>query len=80
MYEAATGRNCDFDLFQDQPQGPATVSWPRRENLSSTQDIWLGPIIEKCWTKGVSRNSRELALALDLESTWSWNHGQPPKR
>ena len=69
MYEVFTGRKCDFDLFRDQPYGPATATWPRRENLPSTQDIWLGSIIESCWTKGAFRNSRELSLALDLEST-----------
>jgi len=66
MYEVITGQKCDFDLFKDQPQGPAKAMWPRRDSLPSTQDVWLGLIIEKCWTKGAFRSSDELAAALVL--------------
>lgn len=36
MYEVITGQKCDFDLFRDQPPGPAPAVWPRREHLPST--------------------------------------------
>ncbi|EHY60522.1 hypothetical protein HRR83_000278 [Exophiala dermatitidis] len=66
MYEIITGEKCDFDLFKDQPPGPAKAAWPRREDLPRTQGIWLGSIIEKCWTKGAFQTSLELSLALEL--------------
>ena len=66
MYEVITGQKCDFDLFKDQPQGPARAVWPRREHLPSTEDIWLGSIIEKCWTKGAFGSSHELSVSLAL--------------
>jgi serine/threonine protein kinase len=65
MYEVITGKPCDFDLFKNQPAGPATAAWPRREDLPSTQNIWLGSIIEKCWSKGAFQNARELSEALN---------------
>lgn len=65
MYEVITGKSCEFDLFKNQPAGPATAAWPRREDLPSTQNIWLGSIIETCWTKGAFQNARELFEALD---------------
>lgn len=65
MYEVVTGKACEFDLFKSQPPGPATATWPRREDLPSTDNIWLGYIIEKCWNRGALRNTRELLAALD---------------
>jgi serine/threonine protein kinase len=65
MYEVITGKPCDFDLFKDQPAGPATAAWPQRGDLPSTQNIWLGSIIETCWTRGAFQNARELSEALD---------------
>lgn len=65
MYEVITGDKCHFDLFRDLPLGPTSAVWPRREHLPSTQFIWLGSIIEKCWTKGAFRSSHELAAALN---------------
>lgn len=65
MYGVITGKPCDFDLFKNQPAGPATAAWPQREDLPSTQNIWLGSIIETCWTRGAFQNARELSEALD---------------
>ncbi|PGH11517.1 serine/threonine protein kinase [Polytolypa hystricis UAMH7299] len=70
LYEVITGQRCEFDLFKDQPAGPACAAWPRREILPSTQNIWLGSIIEKCWTKGAFRNARSLLAALELQLNW----------
>ena len=65
IYEVVTGKRCEFDLYKHQPSGPATAVWPRREDLPSTESVWLGSIIETCWTRGAFRSSRELATALD---------------
>ncbi|KAI9728910.1 MAG: hypothetical protein M1834_007168 [Cirrosporium novae-zelandiae] len=65
MYEVITRQPCEFDLFKDRPPGPATAAWPRRETLPSTQNIWLGSVIEKCWTKKAFQNAHELLEMLD---------------
>ncbi|OJD12947.1 serine/threonine protein kinase [Emergomyces pasteurianus Ep9510] len=64
FYEVVTGERCGFDLYENQ-QGDLAVRWPRRESLPRTQNVWLGPIIEQCWTKGAFRNAHHLAEALD---------------
>src|SRR5271155_1627309 len=56
---------CKFDLFKDHPSGPARATWPRRNDLH-TQNIWLGSIIERCWTKGAFQDARSPLTALDL--------------
>ncbi|GAB7350699.1 hypothetical protein MBLNU459_g1258t1 [Dothideomycetes sp. NU459] len=33
MYEIISGQKCEFDLFKDQPPGPATAAWPPRDSL-----------------------------------------------
>lgn len=65
LYEIITGQLCEFDLFKNVPPGPATAVWPRRQDLPSTESVWLGSIIEKCWTKGAYQNARELLTALE---------------
>ncbi|PGH10464.1 serine/threonine protein kinase [Polytolypa hystricis UAMH7299] len=60
IYEVVVGERCGCDLFKDVPPTVGRAAWPRRENLPSTQSIWLGPVIEKCWTKGAFRNARDL--------------------
>jgi hypothetical protein len=39
------------------------VTWPRRNNLPSTDNVWLGGIIEKCWTQGF-KSAGDLAADL----------------
>ncbi|MCJ1386618.1 hypothetical protein MMC17_009744 [Xylographa soralifera] len=68
IYEVITRKPCSFDLFKNQPAGPATAAWPQREDLPSTQNIWLGSIIERCWSKGAFQNARELSEALNSVS------------
>jgi len=36
-----------------------------REDLPSTENIWVGPIIERCWTKSSFQNTHELLDALN---------------
>ena len=68
MFEVITGQHCKFDLLQDwKPGNP--YSWPSRETLPSTDSIWLGHIIEACWTKGSFASADDLAAALDNEHT-----------
>jgi serine/threonine protein kinase len=64
IYEIVTGERCEFDLFED--PGACQPTWPRRTALPSTQNIWLGPIIEKCWTKGAFQNADCLSKAFDF--------------
>ncbi|KXL49035.1 hypothetical protein M433DRAFT_477584 [Acidomyces richmondensis BFW] len=68
MFEVITGTPCKFDLYKDKPFEPVTASWPQRGDLPETEGIWLGSIIETCWTKGAFQDARELKEALDLVS------------
>ena len=52
MFEMITGRHCYFDIFQDWRGVGNPTAWPRRETLPPTSEVWLGEIIEKCWTQG----------------------------
>lgn len=63
FYEVIVGERPKFDLFQQPDATQAT--WPLRESLPSTDGLWLGLIIEKCWTKGAFQNAGCLAEALD---------------
>ncbi|OJD19138.1 serine/threonine protein kinase [Emergomyces pasteurianus Ep9510] len=65
IYEIVTGERCQFDLFKDLPLEACRATWPQRTSLPSTQNIWLGAIIEKCWTKGAFQNANRLSEALD---------------
>ncbi|KAM5477010.1 hypothetical protein MauCBS54593_000281 [Microsporum audouinii] len=67
MYEVITGERCEFDFFGGEAlDGRAT--WPRRETLPSTQNVWLGSIIMRCWTEGGFRNAHCLSEALESAS------------
>ena len=68
IYEVVTGKRCDFDLFKDLPPDATKASWPRRESLPSTHKLWLGPIIEQCWTKGSFQDANRLAETLNSVS------------
>ncbi|EFW17521.1 conserved hypothetical protein [Coccidioides posadasii str. Silveira] len=65
IYEIVTGERCQFDLFKDLPLEACRATWPPRTSLPSTQNIWPGAIIEKCWTKGAFQNADRLSDALD---------------
>ncbi|KAF1959355.1 kinase-like protein [Byssothecium circinans] len=64
MYEIITGSHCDFDLFKDQPPGPARAIWPKREDLPSTHGLWLRSIIDACWTRSF-KSAHELSDRLN---------------
>jgi hypothetical protein len=65
MFEVVTGKAYKFDLFKNQYPGLATTIWPRREDLSSTENVWLSYIIEICWKRGALWNTRDLLAALE---------------
>ncbi|KAJ9296600.1 hypothetical protein DTO217A2_8801 [Paecilomyces variotii] len=65
MYEVVVGEKCEFDIFKDLPLELSSGTWPRREDLPSTEGIWLGPIIERCWTKGAFASAHDLRRELD---------------
>lgn len=65
IYEVITGERCEFDLFKHLPPQATDAAWPPRETLPCTRNIWLGSIIEKCWTKGAFRNVDQLVQALN---------------
>ena len=66
MFEVIAGRKCKFDLFQKWKEPGDQLTFPRRDSLPSTSGVWLGHIIEKCWTRGF-RSATDLATALNQE-------------
>lgn len=66
MFEIVTGQSCKFDIIQDWKEVGDLPTWPRRDSLPSTSDVWLGHIIEKCWTQGF-RSANDLAAELNKE-------------
>ena len=64
MYEVVTGKSYDFDLFKGQDDGALFPRFPLEDELPSTEDIWLGSVIRKCWRKGGYKNMDELCHAL----------------
>lgn len=71
IYEVVTGKKCEIDLFKDNLPTDGRATWPRREFLPSTEDVWLGSIIEDCWVDGGFPNSRSLLRALDSIALFS---------
>ncbi|RJE27199.1 STYKc [Aspergillus sclerotialis] len=65
MYEVVVGEKCNFDIFKDVPLELSRGVWPRREDLPSTKGVWLGSIIEKCWTEGAFHNAHDLWKELE---------------
>jgi hypothetical protein len=65
IYEVVTGEKVKFDLFKHVPLEDGRAGWPWREDLPSTRNVWLGSVIEKCWTKGAYRNARDLVNELE---------------
>lgn len=46
MYEMVVEEKCAFDIFKNVSSESGSGIWPNRENLPSTQGVWLGSIIE----------------------------------
>ncbi|ETN40082.1 uncharacterized protein HMPREF1541_04357 [Cyphellophora europaea CBS 101466] len=62
IFLIVTGRPCKFTL-EDAQDSCEPVTWPQRNSLPETANVWLGALIEKCWTKGF-RTTGALAAAL----------------
>ena len=65
MYEVVTGHRCTYDLTADSRAPEHMYTCPRRNRLPSTNDVWLGRIIHKCWTQAY-RSARQLASELEM--------------
>lgn len=65
IYEVVTGEKCEIDLFKDNLPSDGRATWPRRELLPNTENVWLGSIIEDCWVDGGFQNAHSLLRALD---------------
>lgn len=63
MFEIVAGHRCEFDIIHDWKGPGDPTSWPPRDSLPSTTGIWLGHIVEKCWTQGY-KNANDLAAEL----------------
>jgi hypothetical protein len=66
IYEVITGLTCEFDLTQDRKKPENLYTCSRQVSLPSTKELWLGHLIEKCWTQAV-KSANELAAELDQE-------------
>lgn len=66
MFTMVTGQNCKSDVFRDEKEVGHSPVWQQRCNLPSTSNVWLGYIIEKCWTQGF-RSAEDLAAELDKQ-------------
>ncbi|RHZ49227.1 uncharacterized protein CDV56_106526 [Aspergillus thermomutatus] len=64
IYEVITRQECDFDLFREGIPPDGRAIWPPRDSLPSTDGLWLGPIIERCWVEGGFQNAHALSQAL----------------
>ncbi|KAF9895307.1 hypothetical protein FE257_000211 [Aspergillus nanangensis] len=64
IYEVVTGTKCEVDLFTYNDSTNGRAHWPKREDLPTTQGVWLDCIIEGCW-KGEFRNAHSLLQALN---------------
>lgn len=61
IYEIVTGEACKFDIFQSWEISGHTSVWPSRDSLPTLENVWLGEIIEKCWTAGYQSATDMLA-------------------
>lgn len=64
IYEIVRGSRCEIDLYKNNDPRNGRAYWPERSDLPSTENLWLGPIIENCWTGGF-RDARSLWRALE---------------
>ncbi|KAJ5456413.1 serine/threonine-protein kinase HT1 [Penicillium desertorum] len=54
----------DFDLFWGGIPMDGRAIWPPQDSLPSTDGLWLGPIIARCWVEGGFQNAHALSHAL----------------
>lgn len=67
IYEVVTGKKCEIDLFKDNGPTDGRANWPERNQLPSTEGVWLSSIIEGCWVEGGFQNAHGLLRALDTD-------------
>ncbi|KAG0154229.1 hypothetical protein PDIDSM_1609 [Penicillium digitatum] len=67
IFEIITGVKCEIDLFKDDARFDGRAYWPERTSLPSTDDLWLGTIVERCWD-GTFRSADSLFHALESQS------------
>ncbi|KAL1967208.1 hypothetical protein VTN77DRAFT_3499 [Rasamsonia byssochlamydoides] len=70
LYQVITGgEHRDFGfVFADNHPGPEDPVWPSRAALPETNDLWLGPLIDRCWTQGAFEDARSLLAELESAS------------
>ncbi|KAL4791502.1 hypothetical protein BDV19DRAFT_393111 [Aspergillus venezuelensis] len=64
MYRIITGRPCFVDPYKGQGPSMRLARWPERSDLPSTKGVWLGSVLENCFTQ-IFTNARELLQALE---------------
>ncbi|KAJ0425967.1 kinase-like protein [Aspergillus carlsbadensis] len=62
FYEVITGADCEFNLHENDA---SRTRLPSRETLPSTRGVWLGSVIDKCWTPGAYRKAHQLVEELN---------------
>jgi serine/threonine protein kinase len=67
MFEIVTGVHCSFDHLQDWKEAGDPYKWPSRDGLPATNHVWLGHIIDRCWTEGSFTSAAELLSLLEQE-------------
>ncbi len=60
IYRIVTGQDCNFIVWHEGTK----VTWPERDRLPSTESVWLGHIVERCWTRGFT-GADEIAKELE---------------
>lgn len=65
IYEIITGQHVRFDVYQDFDPVNTRANFPRRDTLPSTEGLWLGDVIERCWAEGGFRNAHCLLASLN---------------
>ncbi len=67
MFEIVTGVHCTFNLLQDWKEVGDPYKWPSRESLPATNGVWLGHIMDRCWSEGSFTSMEELVVELEKE-------------
>ncbi|KAJ5934391.1 hypothetical protein N7466_003938 [Penicillium verhagenii] len=76
IYEVVTGKKCKIDLYQNNSAADGRAYWPERKSLPSTEDVWLGRIIEGCWN-GEFSSAQSLLQALNSDHLLPSSLAQP---
>ena len=80
FHEVVTGSKCSIDCYSDNDSTDDRVHRPKGSTLPSNDYLWLGSIIDDCWTGKLHSAScllqafNTVCLHIDQEF-WTW--GQP---